>query len=78
MDIVQNVMNSNSLSIHNESGDTFYQNFYTGENFYNFLMVQKDDETAFVPKKISYRSSFEKNIDSFLPSFSIDDIERFD
>ena len=78
LDLAQKVMNSNSLSIHIESGDTFYQNFYTGGNFYNFLMAQKYDETAFVPQKNSYRNSFEKNIGSFLPSFSIDDIERFD
>ena len=78
LDLGQKVMNSNSLSIHIESGDTFYQNFYTGGNFYNFLMAQKYDETAFVPQKNSYRNSFKKNIDSFLPSFSIDDIERFD
>ena len=32
-DLGQIVMNNNSLSIHTESGDTFYQNFNTGENF---------------------------------------------
>ena len=30
-DLGQNVMNNNSLSIHIESGDIFYQNFNTGE-----------------------------------------------
>ena len=74
----QNVINSNILSIHIASGDIFYQNVDTGENFYNFLMVQQNDKTFYVPKKISYRNSFEKYIDSFLPSFSIDGVEKFD
>ena len=70
-------MANNSFSIHIESGDIFYQNYNTGENFYNFLFPQQNDQTAFVSKKFSYRNSFEKYIDSFLPSFSIDDVEKF-
>lgn len=73
-----NVMKNNRLSIHVERGDIFYQNDNTGENFYNFLLAQQHDETAFVPKKFSCRNSFEKYIDSFLPLFSIDDIEKLD
>ena len=49
-DLGQNVMN-NSLSIYIESGDIFYQNFDTGENFYNFLIAQQNEETANIPKK---------------------------
>ena len=33
-DLGQNLMTNNSLSIHIENGDIFYQNFNTGENFY--------------------------------------------
>ena len=33
----QNIMTNNSLSIHIESGNIFYENFNTSENFYNFL-----------------------------------------
>ena len=36
LDLGQNVMNNNSLFIHIESGDIFYQNYNMGENFYNF------------------------------------------
>ena len=42
----QNLTTNNSLSIHIESGDIFYQNFNTdqnfnmGENFYNFILAQ--------------------------------------
>ena len=71
-------MTLNSLSIHIESGDIFYENFDTGENFYNFLMAQQNNETAFVPKKVSYENNFENYIKSFLQSFSIDDVEKFD
>ena len=71
-------MTLNKLSIHIESEDIFYENFDTGENFYNFLMAQRNDETAFVPKKVSYENSFENYINSFLQSFSINDVEKFD
>ena len=77
-DLGQNVMNDNSLLIHIESGDIFYQNFNTGENVYNFLIAQQKEETANIPKKMSYHNSFERYTDSFLPSFSIDDAEKFD
>ena len=45
-------MTNNSLSIHIESGDFFYQNFNTGENFYNFILAQQDDQTAPAPEQI--------------------------
>ena len=74
----QNLMKNNSLSIHIESGDIFHQNFNTDGNFYNFILVQQDDQTALVLKRISHHHSFEKYILNFLPSFSIEDVEIFD
>ena len=74
----QNLMKNNSLSIHIESGDIFHQNFNTDENFYNFILVQQDHQTAPVPKRISHHHSFGKYILNFLPSFSIEDVEKFD
>ena len=47
-------------------------------NFYNFLLAQQNDQTSSVPKRVSYHGSFEKCIRSFLPSFSIDDVEKLD
>ena len=38
-DTGQNIMTNNSLSIHIESGDTFYDNWNTNENFYSFLLA---------------------------------------
>ena len=35
-------------------------------------------KTAIIPKCISYHYSFEKYINKYLPSFSIDDAEKFD
>ena len=55
----QNVMTNNSLSIHVESGNIFYQNFNTDENFYSFLTAQQDATKAMIPKRISYHYSFE-------------------
>ena len=77
-DLGRKTLTENKLSIHVGSGDIFYDNHNTGENFYIFLLSQQNDETAFVTKKNSYRNSFEAYIGSFLQSFSIDDQEKFD
>ena len=53
------LMTQNKLSIHVETGDIFYDNHNTEENFYNFLLSQQNDEAAEVPKKFSYSNSFE-------------------
>ena len=74
----QNIMTSNSLSIHIESGNIFYQNFNTNENFYSFLLTQQDETKEIIPKRIAYHYSFEKYIKNYLPSFSVDDVEKFD
>ena len=56
----------------------FYENHNTGDNFYNFLIVQQNDDAAFIPKKWSSGRSFESYISQFLQVFSIDDIEKYD
>ena len=56
-DLGGQVMNDNRLLIHVESGDIFYENHNTGDNFYNFLLAQQNDDAAFIPKKIFYRRS---------------------
>ena len=69
-------MTNNSLSIHVESGDIFYNDFNTKENFYNFLLAQQDESKQFIPRRISYHYSFETR--SYLPSFSPEEIDKFD
>ena len=49
-DLGRKVMTSNKLSIHVDTGDIFYENHNTGENFYNFLIAQQNEEAAFIPK----------------------------
>ena len=77
-DLGRKTMTENKLSIYVESGDIFYDNHNTGENFYSFSLSQQNDEAAYIPKKFSYKNSFETYTDSFLQSFSIDDREKFD
>ena len=77
-DLGRQTMTQNKISIHVESGDIFYNNHNTEENFYSFLSSQQNDEAAYVSKKISYRNSFEAYISTFLSDFSIDDQEKFD
>ena len=49
-DLGRQTMTQNKISIHVESGDIFYNNHNTGENFYSFLLSQQNDEAAYVPK----------------------------
>ena len=77
-DLGRQVMTSNKLSIHVDNGDIFYENYNTGDNFYNFLIAQQNEDAAFIPKKFSYRNTFEVYISQFLQSFSIDDVEKYD
>ena len=71
-------MTNNNLSIHIESGNIFHQNLNTNENFYSFLLVQQEKTKAIIPKRIAYHYNFEKYIKNYLPSFSVDNIEKFD
>ena len=64
-DLGRQTMTQNKLSIHVESGDIFYDNHNTEENFCNFLLSQQNNEAAYVPKKFSYNNSFEKYITTF-------------
>ena len=57
-DLGRKVMTSNKLSIHVDTGDIFYENHNTGENFYNFLIAQQNEEAAFMPKIFSYKNCF--------------------
>ena len=77
-DLGRQTMTQNKLSIHVESGDIFYNNHNTKENFYSFSLSQQNDKAAYVPKKLSYSNFFEKYITSFLQNFSIDDQEKLD
>ena len=45
-------MTNNSLSIHIVSGDIFYDNFNTNENFYSFLLAQQDKSKQVILKGI--------------------------
>ena len=61
-DMKQNVMSNNSLLIHIESRNIFYDHFNTNGKFYNFLWVQQDETKQFFPKHILYHHSFERYI----------------
>ena len=74
----QNIMKNNSLSIHMESWDIFYQNFNTNEHLYSFLLAQQDLSKQVIPKRISYHHSFEKYIKNYLPSFLMEESKKFD
>ena len=77
-DLDRQVMTTNTLSIHAEAGNIFYENHNTGESFYNFLIAQQNEQAADIPKRFSYWNSFEAYISQFLQAFPVDDVERYD
>ena len=44
-------MKNNSLSIHVESVNTFYQNFNKNESFCSFFLAQQDETKSIVQKE---------------------------
>ena len=50
----QNIMTNNSLFIHIESRNIFYQKSNTNENFCSFLLTQEDGTKAIIAKRIAY------------------------
>ena len=70
-------MANNSLSIHIDSGDIFLSKQHK-QNFYSFLFAQQDLSKQVRPKRIFYHHSFEKYIKNYLPSFLIEESEKFD
>ena len=74
----QNLMTNNSLSIHIKTGGIFYNDFNTKEIFYNFLLAQQGELKQFIPKRSSYHYSIEKHTRSYLPWFSLEEIDKLD
>ena len=77
-DMGQNMMTNNSLSIHVESGGIFYNDFNTKENFYDFLLAQQDESKQITSKRISFHHRFEGYTREYLPSFLLEEIDKFD
>ena len=56
----EEMMQENSLSIHVEIGNIFYNNFNTNESFYDFLLAKQDEDKQLIKKRISYFHTFQK------------------
>ena len=72
------MMQENSMSIHLESENLFYDNFDTQENFYDFLLNQQDQNKFITKKKIAYYKSFKQYLSDFLQSFDYEEIDNID
>ena len=53
-----------------------YNDFNVKQNFYIFQLAQQDELKKFIPKQISYHYNFGKYTRSYLPSFSLEEIEK--
>ena len=74
----QQILNSNSLSVHIKTGKTFYNNFNNSECFLDFLLAQQNETKKNYQKKISYSHSFEKYIKSFFQELDFDETDKCD
>ena len=74
----QQILSSNSLSVHIKTGKTFYNNFNNSECFLDFLLAQQNETKKNYQKKISYSHSFEKYIKSFFQELDFDEADKCD
>ena len=74
----KNLLGNNSLQIHAESRNIFYDNFNTNEIFFNFLLARQDETKQFIPKPVSYHHSFERYIKQFLLEFLLKERNKYD
>ena len=56
----EEIMQENSLSIHLEMGNIFYDKFNIQEKFYDFLLNQQDQNKEIIKKKISFSASLKR------------------
>ena len=68
---------NNSLSVHFESRNIFYDNFNTNESFYDFLLAQQDKSKKIINKKISYGCGFKQYLQNFQQNFDYEDVHKF-
>ena len=61
-----------------ETKDILYNDFNVKQNFYIFQLAQQDELKKFIPKQISHHYNFGKYTRSYLPSFSLEEIEKRD
>ena len=73
----EETMQYNSLSIHVETGNAFYDNFNTNESFNEFLLVQQDENKQIIKKKILYLHDFKHYWDCFLQSFDFEEVDKY-
>ena len=45
--------------------------------FIAFFLAQRAETKTIIPKRIAYHYSFGKYVKNYLPSFSVDDVEKF-
>ena len=74
----EQIMQENSMSIHLEHGNLFYDNVNTQESVNDFLLIQQDENTQIKNRKISYNQQFKNYLHQFLQSFDYDEIDKFD
>ena len=74
----EEIMQENSISIHLETGNVFYDNFNTQESFYDFLLNQQDQKKKIIKKKTSFSHTFKRYLHQFLQSFDVREIDKYD
>ena len=65
------IFRENMLSIHIETGNTFYDNYNTNESIYSFLLNKQDQTKQIIPATLIYKDFFSNYLKYFL-----DDIDN--
>ena len=77
-DIGSQIFRKNMLSIHIEMGNIFYDNYYTNEVIYSFLLNQQVETKQIIHATLTYRDSFSNYLKYFLDDLDNENVEKFD
>ena len=77
-DIGSQIFRKNMLSIHIEAGNIFYDNYYTNELIYSFLLNQQVETKQIIHATLTYRDSFSNYLKYFFDDLDNENVEKFD
>ena len=60
------IMRERKLTSHVYTGNIYYDDFNTNESFYNFLLVQQDNNKKILNLKFSFGENFQQCIENYL------------
>ena len=77
-EVCSNILETDNIRIHIDSGDIFVNNQNTGKRIYDFLLNQQDENKKKLPIDFPYDDDYTDYITKYLPSINEVDDDKFD